>query len=224
MRMFTMPYGPKWRAYRTIIHQLVSTRMTLSFVPTQEYETKQLLYELAFHNDDQRAFYFHIRRFSFSTIMTSTYGTRIDRWDHDDVLYAIRSSKVLGSITRPGAFVEDEFPPLARLPAWLQPSRPRALRYAEPILEAKLRLWSRLRAQLAAGKAPVCYGREIMETGYQAQGLTEADAAWIAGGVVEAGSETTSVTLVCKPLATPTESSGTPRATCFSVPCTRGDG
>jgi len=193
--MFTMPYGPKWRTYRTIVHQLVSTNMTLTFVPTQEFETKQLLYEFAFKNDNQRDFYFHVRRFSFSIIMTSTYGRRIDKWDHEDVLYATKSTKLLGQITRAGAFIEDELPPLAKLPHWMQPSRKRAIEYSKPILEAKLRLWNRLKAELNAGKAPTCYGRGIMESNYHAQGLTDEDAAWIAGGIVEAGSETSSVTL-----------------------------
>ncbi|OGM43334.1 hypothetical protein ABOM_008736 [Aspergillus bombycis] len=195
LRMFTMPYGPKWRTYRAIVHQLVSPKMTETFIPTQEYETKQLLYELAFKNDNQRDFYFHTRRFSFSIIMTSSYGTRINRWDHEDVLYAMKSAKLIGQVSRAGAFVEDELPPLARLPTWLQPSRKKAVEYSKPILEAKMRLWNRLKKQLVAGQAPTCYGREIMESDYQARGLTDADGAWIAGGIVEAGSETSSVTM-----------------------------
>lgn len=61
-----------------------------------------------------------------------------------------------------------------------------------------MRLWRRLQNQLAAGKAPVSYAREMMESSdsWRKQGLTDEDAAWIAGGIVEVGSHTSSVTLL----------------------------
>jgi len=197
MRMFTMPYGPKWRTYRAIVHQLVSSTMTATFIPTQEYETKQLLFDLATDNANQRDFYQHLRRFSFSIIMTSTYGTRVNRWDHEDLQHADRSSRIIGQITRAGAFVVDELPFLARLPTWLQPGRKQAEAVAKPLLEAKMRLWRRLQKQLAAGQAPTCYAREMMEKSdsWRKEGLTDEDAAWIAGGIVEVGSHTSSTTL-----------------------------
>lgn len=51
--------------------------------------------------------------------------------------------------------------------------------------------------QLAAGKAPHCYAREILENkdSWYAQGLTEEDLDWVAGGLIEAGFETTAATL-----------------------------
>ncbi|KAI1486331.1 putative O-methylsterigmatocystin oxidoreductase [Biscogniauxia mediterranea] len=198
MRMFTLAYGPKWRTYRTITHQLLSSTMTATFIPTQEYETKQLLFDLGMNNTNQLDFNMHIRRFAFSIIMTSTYGLRIKTWDDEDVHHALESAKILGKITRAGAFIVDELPFLARLPPWLQPQRKQAEEYAKPLLEAKMLLWRRLQAQVAAGKAPTCYAREMMENdkSWRKQGLTDEDAAWIAGGNVEAGSTTTSVTLL----------------------------
>ena len=197
MRMFTMPYGPKWRAYRAIVHQLVSSTMTATFVPTQEYETKQLLFDLALDNANQRDWYLHMRRFAFSIIMTSTFGTRVNQWDHEDVHHADRSSRIIGQITRAGAFVVDELPILALLPAWLQPGRKRAEAVAKPLLEAKMRLWRRLQKQLAAGQAPTCFAREMMENSdsWKKDGLSDEDAAWITGGIVEVGSHTSSTTL-----------------------------
>jgi cytochrome P450 len=195
MRMFTMPYGPKWRTYRTIVHRLLSPQMTQTFLPTQAFEVKQLMWDLATNNTNEMDFYRHVRRMSFSIIMTSTYGRRVDRWDHDDVRYAIESSKILGKITKAGAFIEDELPFLAHLPHWLQPSRKRAMEYAQPVLGAKMRLWNLMKEEVANGTAPPCFGKELMLSDYGSQGLVDEDAAWIAGGIVEAGSETSSVTL-----------------------------
>lgn len=191
--MFTMPYGPKWRAFRTIIHQILSPKMTQTFLPTQEFEVKQLLSDLAFANQNETEFYNHIRRMSFSVIMTSTYGRRIDSWNHPDVRYSGESSRLLGKLT--ASFVEDAFPPLLYLPHWMHPGRARAVANAEPILWAKMRLWNGMKEEISAGRAPACFGRELIESDFRAKGLTDEDAAWIAGGIVEAGSETSGVTL-----------------------------
>lgn len=180
--MLTMPYGPKWRAFRTIVHQLLSPKLTLTFVPTQEFETRQLMYELAHNNNKEREFYNHVRRLSFSIIMTSTYGHRIDSMDHEDARASAESSRLLGIIMRLGAFIEDELPLLARLPNWMQPSWSKAVEYAKPVLWAKMRLWNRMKEEVLQGKAPMCFGKELMESDHKAQGLADEDAAWIAGG------------------------------------------
>lgn len=180
--MFTMPYGPKWRTYRQLVHQLLSPKMTFTFLPTQEFEVKQLMHDLLTDNRNELDFYNHIRRLSFSIVMTSTYGRRVSTWDHEDVHHAANSSKLLGKVSKPGAFIEDMIPPMAALPTWLQPSRKRALTFAEPVLDAKMRLWNRLKQEVASGKASPSFGKELMESGYKAQGLKDEDAAWIAGG------------------------------------------
>jgi hypothetical protein len=180
--MFTMPYGPKWRSHRTIMHQLLSPKATLNFVPSQEFEVKQFLYQLAFQNADQGSFYQHVRRLSFSIVMTSTYGRRINSWDHPDVLAAGETSALLGRITRPGAFIEDDIPLFAKLPNWLQPSRKAAKGYAKVILRGKMRSWNELKGEVASGKAPPSFGRRLIESDYKAQGLTDEDGAWIVGG------------------------------------------
>jgi len=195
LRMFTMSYGPKWRAHRTIMHQLLAPKATLSFVPSQEFEVKQFIYQLAFENDDYGAFYQHVRRLSFSIVMTSTYGRRIGSWDHPDVKAAGETSALLGRITRPGAFPEDDLPLLAMLPKWLQPSRKAAKGYADIILRGKMRSWNQLKAEHAAGRAPPSFGRTLLESDYAAKGLTDEDCAWIVGGLIEAGAEITSVVI-----------------------------
>lgn len=192
-----MPYGPKWRAYRTISHQVLSTTMTATFIPSQEFETKQLLYDIAFSNQNQRDFYWHVRRFTFSVLMTATYGRRVDSWQHEDVKQATASTHILGKVSKPGSFLVDELPFLASLPSFLQPGRARARSYAKPLLDAKLRLWRRLEEQFKAGRAPMCFGLQMLENDslWKGVGLSHVDAAWNVSGLVEAGSETSYVTL-----------------------------
>ena len=196
-RMPTMPYGPHWRALRSIIRQITAVPITATFVPSQEFETKQLLFDLATDNGNHRNFYQHMRRYAFSIIMTNTFGTRVKNMDHPDVKNAVRSQAILRDTSRPGAFIVDEVPPLARLPKWLRPGQRRANEAAKQVLDIKMELWRRLEKQVVSGKAPHCYGREIFESrgSWYAQGLTEEHLAWVSGGLVEAGFETTAATL-----------------------------
>ena len=196
-RMPTMPYGSHWRALRTIIRQITTVPMTATFVPSQEFETKQLLFDLATDNDNHRNFYQHMRRYAFSIIMTNTFGTRVNKMDHPDVKNAVRSQAILRETSRPGAFIVDEVPPLARLPKWLRPGQKHAEEAAKEVLDIKMGLWHRLEKQVESGKAPHCYAREIYENreSWYAQGLTVEHLAWVSGGLVEAGFETTAATL-----------------------------
>ncbi|KAI4135053.1 MAG: hypothetical protein LQ347_001004 [Umbilicaria vellea] len=196
-RMPTMPYGPNWRALRTLVRQITTVPMTATFVPSQEFEAKQLLFDLATDNENQRNFYQHMRRYAFSIIMTNTFGTRVKNLDHPDAQNAVRSQEILRRTSRPGAFIVDELPPLTRLPKWLQPGQKKAREAAKQVLDIKMALWRRLEEQLALGKAPHCYAREILESkeSLYAQGLTEEHLAWVSGGLVEAGFETTAATL-----------------------------
>lgn len=196
-RMPTMPYGPQWRAQRSVVRQVTTVPITATFVPSQEFEAKQLLFDLATDNENQRNFYQHMRRYAFSIIMTNTFGTRVKNWDHPDAQNAVRSQAILRRTSKPGAFLVDEVPPLAMLPQWLQPGRKEALDAAKEVLDIKMGLWWRLEKQFEAGQAPHCFAKSIVENKetWYAQGLNEEDLAWVAGGLVEAGFETSAATL-----------------------------
>lgn len=182
--MFTMSYGPKWRAHRSAMHRLLAPKPTLEFVPSQEYEVKHFLYQLAFENEDQALFFQHVRRLSFSIVTSSTYGRRIDSAADPVLNNAGEASALLARITRPGAFIEDDIPFLARLPRFLQPSSRVAKKYAAIILAGKMQSWNRLKDDIKAGVAPPSFGRDLAESDFRDQGLTDEDAAWITGGML----------------------------------------
>ncbi|KAJ5698628.1 hypothetical protein N7462_000633 [Penicillium macrosclerotiorum] len=196
-RMPTMPYGAQWRALRTAVRQMTTVPMTASFVPSQEFEAKQLIFDLGTDNKSQRNFYQHIRRYALSIIMTHTFGTRVKSLDHPAAQNSIRTQAILRRTSRPGAFLVDELPPLAQLPKWLQPGRKEAMVAAKQIMDIKMILWKQLAEQVSSGKAPHCYAKEIYEKkeSWYAQGLTEEHLIWLTTGLVEAGFETTAATL-----------------------------
>ncbi|KAI0437217.1 putative O-methylsterigmatocystin oxidoreductase [Xylaria telfairii] len=193
-RMPTMPYGPEWRALRTLVHQITAVPRTTALIPSQEFEAKQLVFDLATDNNNQRNFYQHMRRYAISIIMTNTFGTRIKSWDHADAKNALKSQIIL---RRTSHFIVDDLPPLQYLPKWLQPGHRDAIEAAKEVADIKMDLWHRLEKQVEDGKAPHCFAREVYESrkAWYAKGLTEEQLAWLTGGLVEAGFETTATAL-----------------------------
>src|SRR5579859_218434 len=57
-----MPYNEHWRRLRTIVHQLLTPKMSATFKPSQLFESKQLTYDILHHNEDLTSFYQHCRR------------------------------------------------------------------------------------------------------------------------------------------------------------------
>lgn len=76
-RILLMTYSPTWRKLRAIIHSLLTPKMSDTFQPIQEFEAKQLLHDIHTDNANLERFYDHIRRYTTSVMMTSTYGKRI---------------------------------------------------------------------------------------------------------------------------------------------------
>lgn len=79
-RLLFITYGQQWRKLRTIVHKLLTPRASETYKPSQEFEAKQLIYDIAAAPDDERSFYMHVRRYATSVVLTSTYGRRVPVW------------------------------------------------------------------------------------------------------------------------------------------------
>lgn len=77
LRLVLMPYGPLWRRLRAKVHQVLTPRMSSTFRPMQEFESKQALYRILTNNRDGELFREHIRRYVSSVMMTFIYGKRV---------------------------------------------------------------------------------------------------------------------------------------------------
>lgn len=77
LRLVLMPYGPLWRRLRGKVHQVLTPRMSNTFRPMQEFESKQALYDIMTNNRDEELFREHIRRYVSSVMMTFIYGQRV---------------------------------------------------------------------------------------------------------------------------------------------------
>ncbi|KAL1887615.1 hypothetical protein Sste5346_010116 [Sporothrix stenoceras] len=194
-RLLFLTYGPKWRKLRAIVHKLLTPKASETYKPSQEFEAKKLIYDLATDNVDEMAFYTHIRRYTTSVVLTSTYGRRAPVWDCDDVREIYQIMNDFTTAAAPGGYVADLLPALARLPTWMQWWRPHAVRGYKKQLVVWMKHWNRLKDQIREGKAPECFVKQFLETDFKKQDITEEQAAFVAGSMLEAGSETTSSAL-----------------------------
>lgn len=97
-RMVLMPYGSKWRTLRSIIHPLLTPKAASLLQPAQEFESKQLLWDIykstkstdqGKKGKDERemSFVTHVRRYSASVVLTMVYGIRASTWVRPPIIY-----------------------------------------------------------------------------------------------------------------------------------------
>ncbi|KAF1996676.1 cytochrome P450 [Amniculicola lignicola CBS 123094] len=199
MRFLFMSYGSEWRKLRSISHKLLTPKASDLFQPSQEWEAKLMLEEiLKGSRDGERgteAGYKAVRRYTVSVIMTSTYGRRIPEWECNEVseIYGIMND--FSNAATPGKYLADTIPPLGNLPPRLQWWRPSF----KPLFDRQANLWmsfwTSLKTQMEIKQAPECFVKQVIENGYENQGISELQAAFLAGSLIEAGSETTSAAL-----------------------------
>lgn len=148
------------------------------------------MYDLL-HDPDN--FYDHNRRYSSSVVVTATYGHRIPNWDAEIVKNIYKVVNNLQSFASPGMWLVDTFPELRFLPQWMMGNwrsfGQKCFEHDSPIY---LKLWRDLKQEVDEDRANPCFARDFYLSDPAKQGLDELQAAYQTGGLVEAGSETTS--------------------------------
>ncbi|KAJ5805527.1 uncharacterized protein N7503_003129 [Penicillium pulvis] len=195
MRMLLMPYTPKWRKLRAIVHQLLTPKSSDNFKPSQEFEAKQLLWDICTDNSDQENFYMHIRRYTTSVVMTSTYGRRIPQWDCEDIREIYGLMQDFSEAAEPGKYLAELFPPLSKLPVWMQWWRESAERSFQRQASIWMKYFSDLQRSIKKNEAPECFVKSFIESDYEKNDISDLQASFVAGTMIEAGSETTSSAL-----------------------------
>lgn len=192
-RQLFMPYGPRYRVVRKIAHSLLNISISTSYQPVQDVESKQLMHDLL---HDPAHFYDHNRRYSNSVIMTVAYGHRMADWDNPltKKIYSVVNN--LQQFSAPGAFLVDTFPSLRHFPQWMfgnwRAFGERCFRHDSAVY---LGLWGDLKKEVDEGKAKPSFAKDFYLSDPAKVGLDDLQAAYQTGGLVEAGSETTSAYL-----------------------------
>jgi hypothetical protein len=152
--------------------------------PSQSLESRRYLYDIL---NDPKNFLDHSKRYTSSVIMYSIYGRRVLDLD-DPILKAIyQELSVFGNVVG-RRFLVDQYPVLARLPKSLQWWRRKYQPDHQFEVDLWMGLWKDLKKRLDAGIRTGCFAEKFMEEDYPAMGISEVQAAYVAGSMIEAGS------------------------------------
>ncbi|KAM5383723.1 hypothetical protein ACJZ2D_001712 [Fusarium nematophilum] len=194
-REIFMPYGDRWRTLRKLSHAALNFNVSATYKPVQDFESKQVLYEFL-HAKNDRAFYDINRRYSASVVMTVTYGHRVADWNDPYIKKIYEVLEHFTLMSEPGKWLVDAFPSLASLPSFLVQNWWKIGRqWFEYDREVYLQFYRDLVRQIQDGTAPNCFIRDFYQGGLEKSGISEEQAAYAAGGLVEAGSESTSTVI-----------------------------
>jgi len=126
-RIVLMPYNEQWRTTRRIMHQILSARALDVFMPFQDLESKNLLWDYLEKPD---RWWSANARFANSVIMSVVFGRR-SMLDDPDVVELLETMELFLENQQPGVNIVDVFLFLDKLPKFLQWWRPRGQRIFE---------------------------------------------------------------------------------------------
>ncbi len=178
------PYGKKWRSLRAIDHRCLSIKSAEAIKPSSSLESHRYLLDILRDPDN---FLDHVKRYTSSVIMYSIYGRRVLDLD-EAVLKAIYEETSHFSEAMAQVHTVDQYPILERLPKSLQWWRPKWEAYHQKEVELCMGLWNDLKKRLNAGVRTGCFAEKFQEEDYLAMGISETQAAYAAGSMIEAGS------------------------------------
>ncbi|SMQ51608.1 unnamed protein product [Zymoseptoria tritici ST99CH_3D7] len=185
-----MGYTPKWRSFRKMIHHLLNATVAPQYVPYQILENKQMLNDLL---DTPNDFLKHIRRYSNALTTSMVFGWRTPTYEDDAVKQLFDGLSEFADINQTGvAALLDAFPLLRKLPETLLPVQKKAKELHKVERELYLRHWLRAKKEIKEDTIKHCVG---MAEAQKKEGFSDAQAAYISGTLLEAGSDTTSSTL-----------------------------
>ncbi|KAH9909671.1 cytochrome P450 [Xylariomycetidae sp. FL2044] len=180
-------YGDFWRKLRRVTYSALNSTASKTYVPYQELESTQLLFNLL---DDPSSFREHLQRFTMSVITQVTFGFRTPTSDHEYTRQVLDNLHATANLTTVAA-VLDAFPWLQRLPDTLLPARDRARKQFKQERAFLTGVWSRTKESIEKGNSQDCFANVVYK-----EGLNDDVSAYACATVQEAASDTTAVALL----------------------------
>ncbi|KAL6401372.1 hypothetical protein AUP68_15241 [Ilyonectria robusta] len=190
-RLLLMPYGAPWRKQRKAMHQILNNTKQTMFLPYQDVESRALLHH--YMNQPERWWEANAR-FSNSVIMSVTYGVRSDLGD-PDLANLVRNAEQFVPYLFPGQCLIDIFPWLLKAPisaSW-QPWRWWGTRLQHATRNAYKKLFDDILERRELGTQKPCFMTELLDS--NKDDFEAEECYYICGTLIEAGSDTTRLTL-----------------------------
>ncbi|KAK5652310.1 hypothetical protein OQA88_10660 [Cercophora sp. LCS_1] len=192
LRILMMGYGPRWRSCRKLVHALLNISAAKSYVPYQMLENKQMMYEMI---TQPERFLYNIRRYSNALTTTMVFGWRSDTYDDPKMMQLFDGFSEFADLNQTGiAALVDFFPLLRKLPEFLLPAVRKARELHRKEKKLYLDHWLKAKQDTLDGTITRCFSEELVAV-QKAEGFDDAQASYITGTLLEAGSDTTSSTL-----------------------------
>ncbi|OBT82018.1 hypothetical protein VE02_09812 [Pseudogymnoascus sp. 03VT05] len=190
-RIVLMPYNDDWRRLRKIMHQILSSRQQEIYKPYQDLESRHLCWDYL-HNSDR--WFSANARYANSVIMSVVFGTRSDL-DNPDVVELFETLELFLENQQPGANIVDGFPVLAKIiPDRLQWWRPKGERIFKKTADVYRRALEKVIRNTANGTQKDCFTMEFLKIS-QKENFTETQNLFCLGTLMEAGSDTSRVSI-----------------------------
>ncbi|KAJ4401485.1 hypothetical protein N0V91_007919 [Didymella pomorum] len=192
-RQYGPGYGARWRTARKLVHGLLNVTASKSYVPYQVLENKQMLYELLTRPDD---FVKHIRRYTNALTTTMVFGWRTPTYEDEKMKQLFEGFSDFADLNQTGAAgLVDFFPWLRRLPDAVLPVQRKAKQLHKAEKELYLNHWLKAKEATLKGTIKPCFCVDLVEA-QKKESFDDAAACYISGTLLEAGSDTTSSTLI----------------------------
>ncbi|KAH3913791.1 hypothetical protein HBH56_094320 [Parastagonospora nodorum] len=193
-RMVMMTYGTPWRTIRKLFHNTLHVNKSAEYVPYQELENKQLLYDIL---NDPTDLLTHFRRYSSSLVTSVVYGFRWPTFQDKQlqVLFENLDEYVHLNSTG-GAALADFYPILRYLPTWLLPSKRQATQHYDREIKMYTEMYRDVKAKIqdSDSKYRPCVLNEVVSMQAK-EGYSDEYTSHIPAQLWEAGSDTTSTQL-----------------------------
>ncbi|KAH0438512.1 cytochrome P450 [Colletotrichum camelliae] len=191
-RTLLMPYGDLWRRERKVMHQILNATQRNIFEPFQDLESKALLLNYLERPDE---WWKSHGAFSGSVIMSVVFGRRAGV-DDANLSDSLAVSEEFVEYLMPGRAIVDHFPLLADIP-WFKSLQPWRW-YGDDLYKRTRAVYKReldqLRERRAQGKQRDCFMTEFLEKQHDSD-FTEDEFLFMAGALMEAGTDTTRASL-----------------------------
>lgn len=177
----------RWRRGRKLMHQLTMEKMAISYQPSQNIESKRMLYDLI---RDPSKYELWFERYAGGLVFRLGYGKTVVTGEEAHVRQAVHIVHSVERIASPGSYLVDTIPILQYLPEWMAPFKKEGRQLHEAELKFFRTLINDVRAEREAKVAAPSFTTSWLEE-QDAYGLTEDEAAYVIGTLFEAGTGTT---------------------------------
>ncbi|PGG99791.1 hypothetical protein AJ79_08413 [Helicocarpus griseus UAMH5409] len=187
------PYAAGWKVLRKAVQALFIAREINNVLPIQNAEATQTAFDMLC---DPENYYQHIQRYTTAVILASVFGQRGEKFESPKVqaLYDVQNR--FTSLLEPGATPPvDAIPFLKYLPEFLAPWKKAAREIRRDQRALYFHLMGETKDKMEQGRSTGCFMEKLIENQGKS-GLDDEHVAYLGGVLMEAGSDTTSSTLL----------------------------